>query len=81
MVAKKIVIVVLVVGLMIGGAVAGYAMEQPHMYAAMEHLKAAKAELERAEHDKGGFRVKAIETINRAMEQVQRGIEAGNRGR
>jgi hypothetical protein len=81
MVAKKIVVIVLVVGLMIGGAVSCHAMEQPHMVAAMDHLRAAKAELEKAEHNKGGHRVKAIENINRAMDQVQKGIEAGERGR
>jgi uncharacterized membrane-anchored protein YhcB (DUF1043 family) len=81
MVARKIAVMVLVVGLMIGGAVACYATEQPHMVAAMEHLRAAKAELEKAEHNKGGHRAKAIEIINRAMEQVQKGIEAGERRR
>lgn len=78
---KKVVVMVLVVGLMIGGAVASYGMDQPHMLAALEHLRAAKAELERAEHNKGGHRAKAIEIINHAIEQVQKGIEAGERER
>ena len=60
---------------------AGYAMEQPHMVAALDHLRAAKAELERAERDKGGHRVEAIKDINQAIEQVQRGIEADERRR
>jgi len=81
MIARKVVVMLLVVGLMIGGAVASYAMDQPHMMAALEHLRVAKTELERAEHDKGGHRVKAIEIINHAIEQVQKGIEADERER
>jgi hypothetical protein len=34
--------------------------EQPHMKAALEHLRLAKAELEQAEADKGGHRVAAL---------------------
>jgi len=72
---------VLVVVLVLGGAIAGWAaMRQPHMIAALDHLKAAKTELEMAEHNKGGHRVKAIEFIDRALEQTRKGIEAGERG-
>ncbi len=74
-------IVVLVVILLLGGAFAGWAaMGQPHMFNALDHLKAARSELERAEHNKGGHRDKAIEFVDRAIEQTKRGIEAGEHG-
>ena len=77
----KRAIVVFVVVLLLGGAIAGWAaMRQPHMIAALDQLKAARAELEMAEHNKGGHRVKALEFIDRALEQTKRGIEAGDRG-
>ena len=56
-----------------------YAMHQPNMEAALSHLEQAKAELERAEHNKGGFRVKAIEEVNHAIASVREGIAVGNR--
>src|SRR4051812_9129212 len=34
--------------------------DQPHMQRAIQHLRAARAELERAEHNKGGWRARAI---------------------
>lgn len=51
---------------------------QPHMRAALEHLRAARAELDQAEHNKGGHRVKAIKLVDDAIGQVREGIEAGN---
>jgi hypothetical protein len=64
----------------LGGLAAGVAKaeRQPHMHAALEHLRAAKESLERAESDKGGHRVKAIELVNGAIRQVEEGIEFGN---
>jgi len=50
------------------------------MFNALDHLKAARSELERAEHNKGGHRDKAIEFVDRAIEQTKRGIEAGEHG-
>jgi len=50
-------------------------VDQPHMQAALEHLKAAKAELELAEADKGGHRVAAIKATNDAIHHTQEGIE------
>jgi len=77
----KRAIVVFVVVLLLGGAIAGWAaMRQPHMIAALDHLKAARAELEMAEHNKGGHRVKALEFVDQALEQTKKGIEAGDRG-
>lgn len=50
---------------------------QPHMVAALDHLKAAKAELEVAERDKAGHREKALGFVNGAIDQVNKGIAAG----
>jgi hypothetical protein len=58
--------------------VRAYAMPQPNMQAALGALQQARASLEHAEHNKGGFRVKAIEHVDKAIEAVQRGIEVGN---
>ena len=48
--------------------------DQPRMHAALEHLRAAKVELEAATDDKGGHRRKAIAFTNDAIAQVERGI-------
>ncbi|MGD0820993.1 MAG: hypothetical protein ABSA71_09635 [Desulfomonilia bacterium] len=83
MAKNKVATVILVIGLFIGGAVIGFAangMEQPHMRAALESLKDARKQLEQAEHNKGGHREKAIKLVDKAVEQVIKGIEAGERG-
>ena len=48
--------------------------DQPHMRRALEHLRAAKAELETAEHNKGGWRIRAIEHTNRAIGETEKGM-------
>ena len=48
--------------------------DQPHMKAALEHLRAARAELQSAEHNKGGWRVRALEHVNRAIADTEKGI-------
>lgn len=50
---------------------------QPHMERALEHLRAARAELAVAEHDKGGWRFKALENTDRAIHETERGINFG----
>lgn len=83
MTKSKMATVILIIGIFIGGAVIGFAangMEQPHMRAALESLKGARQQLEQAEHNKGGHREKAIKLVDRAIEQVKKGIEAGERG-
>ncbi|HSS47727.1 MAG TPA: hypothetical protein VLX28_02160 [Thermoanaerobaculia bacterium] len=58
------------------GCIAGrLSADQPHMQAALEHLRMAKGELEKADEDKGGHRVKAIRLTNDAIGQVEKGIE------
>ncbi|MGH8101455.1 MAG: hypothetical protein ACREIW_09165 [Chthoniobacterales bacterium] len=50
---------------------------QPHMIAALGHLRAARAELRMAEHNKGGWRVRAVANVERAIADVERGMAAG----
>jgi hypothetical protein len=50
---------------------------QPHMYNALDNLKAARHQLEVAEEDKGGHRTRAIGIIDNAIEEVKLGIDAG----
>jgi hypothetical protein len=47
---------------------------QPHMERAVEHLRAARAELQAAEHNKGGWRIRAIENVDRAIRETERGM-------
>lgn len=49
-------------------------VDQPHMRAALEHLRAARAELRMAEHDKGGWRVRAIANVDKAIADMERGM-------
>lgn len=52
---------------------------QPEMEAALASLRAAKGHLERAMHDKGGYRAKAMEQIDGAIYSVKRGMEVSGR--
>lgn len=47
---------------------------QPHMQAALDHLQAAKTELQTALADKGGHRVRAIALVDEAIGEVQAGM-------
>ena len=58
-------------------AVPSSAPDQPHMQAALDNLRAAKSNLERATSDKGGYRRKAIDEINDAISETKKGIDAG----
>lgn len=50
---------------------------QPNMKAALASLNEAKQHLKQATTGKGGHRVKAIELIDEAIEEVRKGIQAG----
>jgi len=78
---RKRLLPVLVVCLAIAtGFFAGHAVaDQPHMHSALEHLRAAKAELELADADKGGHRARAITLVNDAIGQVEKGISFDRR--
>lgn len=67
----------LTVGVLIAASfAAGCAVAaQPHMVNALNALRNARAELQVAEHNKGGHRVAAIDLIDRAIAQVQMGID------
>ena len=69
----SVVLVVLVASLGLQSARA----DQPNMRAALAHLRDARAALQRAEHNKGGHRGRAIEIINRAIAEVEAGIAVG----
>jgi hypothetical protein len=63
-------VVILATGFVAGRATAA----QPHMTAALDHLRAARASLEKADADKGGHRAAAIDLTDRAIQQVEEGI-------
>jgi hypothetical protein len=51
---------------------------QPHMQAALEHLRAAQQELQQASSDKGGHKTKAEQLVRQAMTQVEQGERFDN---
>lgn len=51
---------------------------QPMMKAALASLNKAKNQLEKATPDKGGHRVKAMELVNQAIDEVKAGIAFDN---
>lgn len=55
--------------------------DQPHMEAALDALKSARRNLDKANADKGGHRAKAIGLVDRAMSEVSAGIAAAEGGR
>ncbi len=65
----------------LGGLAVGLAEAepQPHMRAALGHLRAARRSLDEATADKGGHRVKAIQLVDAAIQQVEEGIAFDNR--
>jgi hypothetical protein len=69
----------LIVGLRFVDTAAADPQVQPHMRVALQHLRVAQTELERATPDKGGHRVKAIQLTGAAIDQVQRGMHFDNR--
>ncbi len=76
---NRILKVMVMVGKAGGAFVAGLAFAaQPHMEAALNALLTAQSELKVGEHNKGGHRAKALDLVNRAIEQVQLGIAASS---
>jgi hypothetical protein len=47
--------------------------DQPNMAAAVNQLHGARASLERAEHNKGGWRIASIEATDKAIHEADRG--------
>lgn len=54
--------------------------ERNHMEKAMSALKEAKHHLEKADANKGGHRLKAIDHVDKAMNQVELGISYAENG-
>ncbi len=77
----KRLFVVLLVAVAIGsGFYAGRATAaQPMMESALDHLRAARADLQRATNDKGGHRQAALRHTNQAIDQVEKGIRFDRR--
>jgi hypothetical protein len=65
--------VALVASIGIQTAWAGVCHDQPNMAHAAELLHQARAALDKAEHNKGDWRVKAIEATNKAIAETDRG--------
>ena len=62
---------VLSVGIQVSAA--GVCHDQPNMAAALGSLRAARASLDKAEHNKGGWRVAAIDKTNAVIAKTERG--------
>ncbi len=62
-----------------GIATQAFADRQPAMQKAKFHLEEARKELQNANADKGGHRVKAIELTDAAIAEVNAGMEFDNK--
>jgi hypothetical protein len=77
---NRLVIALFIVTVIASAFVAGRASaDQPHMQAALEHLRLARVELEKADRDKGGHREAAVKLTNDAIVEVERGIKYDRR--
>jgi hypothetical protein len=56
-------------------AAAGNAYKEPHMAAALSHLRQAEEELEKANNEHGGFRAQALQQTQQAESTVVKGIQ------
>ena len=76
----RFVIALLIVTAIASGFVAGRASaDQPRMQAALEHLRLAKTELQRADRDKGGHRERALRLTRDAIDEVEKGLRFDRR--
>lgn len=69
-----IVAISMAIGIVGGASVTAIAGSQPNMRAAIDHLMAADAYLDRAKNNKGGHKAKARELIYYAIEEVRAGM-------
>jgi hypothetical protein len=67
--------VIFLAGLTLGAAIPWALGYEPHMVNALRLLRDARAELVMAIPNKAGHRERAIELVDRAIGQVERGIE------
>ncbi len=61
------------IGVQTASAAGGVCHDQPNMAAALTGLRAARASLEKAEHNKGGWRVEALKHVDNAIKETDRG--------
>lgn len=61
-----------------GSITPAQADQQPRMQTALAALETAKANLEAATTDKGGYRVKALQATRDAIEETKKGIAWDN---
>jgi hypothetical protein len=73
-----IVLTIVLMSLSSGNLYAQYNQPQPHMQAALQHLREAAEELQKADKDKGGHRVQALNLTQQAINHVQAGIQYDN---
>lgn len=81
-----LLLAILTLGVVLGFAASGvsaqrraaHAQPQPHMRLALDALRTANHHLGEATGDKGGHRLRAIQLVNQAQAEVQRGIEWDN---
>src|SRR5262245_61579474 len=71
---KTTAVLGLLLTVLLASLVAAKPTDQPKMQAAKADLLSARAQLMQAEHNKGGHRTKAINFINQALTNVNRGI-------
>ena len=77
---KRVLVALLITVAVSGGFFVGrLSADQPHMQAALEHLRLAKGELERADRDKGGHRERALRLTNDAIAETERGVNYDRR--
>jgi hypothetical protein len=65
------------VGVQIASA-EGQCHDQPNMQTALEHFRQGRAALERAEHNKGGWRDRAISAADNAVRETSAGCAFAN---
>lgn len=74
---KFTLMVIFLAGLTLGAAIPWALGYEPHMANALRLLRDARVELVRAIPNKGGHRERAIELVDRAIVQVEKGMEYG----
>lgn len=77
---RKTLIAAVVAAAFAGGALVGTAVaDQPKMHSALDHLRAARSDLQAADSDKGGHRNRALASVNQAINQTEAGIRFDRR--
>ncbi len=71
---KSLQAVALAGALLLGYTLHAVPERQPHMENALHALQNAEEQLNKAEHDKGGHREKALEHVRAAIAEVREGI-------